>query len=165
MRIVVDCRYVRIGHHDGISRFTAGIVSGLGEIPIRGTNRTAQYLRSDVQLGPGNSGGPLLNAQGAVVGINAMVDGGLALAVPVHLVEALVDGLTGPARPVLGVEVRDVVLPAPLTEAARAFATAAPTTAPMTAKTTQKPSSSNRPVSGDASHDSHRHSRVDRREP
>ena len=31
MRVVVDCRYVRIGHHDGISRFTAGIVAELGK--------------------------------------------------------------------------------------------------------------------------------------
>jgi glycosyltransferase involved in cell wall biosynthesis len=29
VRIVVDCRYTRIGRHDGISRFTAGIVTEL----------------------------------------------------------------------------------------------------------------------------------------
>ncbi len=32
MRIVVDCRYTRIGQHDGISRFTAGIVTELGKL-------------------------------------------------------------------------------------------------------------------------------------
>jgi glycosyltransferase involved in cell wall biosynthesis len=31
MKIVVDCRYVRIDHHDGISRYTAGIVEALAE--------------------------------------------------------------------------------------------------------------------------------------
>ncbi|WP_022892091.1 glycosyltransferase family 4 protein [Agromyces subbeticus] len=31
MRLVVDCRYTRIGQHDGISRFTAGIVTELGK--------------------------------------------------------------------------------------------------------------------------------------
>lgn len=31
MRLVVDCRYVRVGHHDGISRFTAGIVTELAK--------------------------------------------------------------------------------------------------------------------------------------
>lgn len=31
MRLVVDCRYVRVDHHDGISRFTAGIVRELGK--------------------------------------------------------------------------------------------------------------------------------------
>ena len=29
MRIVVDCRYVRVGRHDGISRFTTGVVTAL----------------------------------------------------------------------------------------------------------------------------------------
>ncbi|HEV7949273.1 MAG TPA: glycosyltransferase family 1 protein, partial [Glaciihabitans sp.] len=31
MRIIFDCRYTRLGHHDGISRFTAGIVTALSE--------------------------------------------------------------------------------------------------------------------------------------
>jgi glycosyltransferase involved in cell wall biosynthesis len=31
VKVVVDCRYVRIGQHDGISRFTAGIVTELGK--------------------------------------------------------------------------------------------------------------------------------------
>ena len=31
MRIVFDCRYTRIGHHDGISRYTAGLVSALAK--------------------------------------------------------------------------------------------------------------------------------------
>ncbi|WP_394551848.1 glycosyltransferase family 4 protein [Agromyces sp. MMS24-JH15] len=31
MKLVVDCRYTRIGQHDGISRFTAGIVGELGK--------------------------------------------------------------------------------------------------------------------------------------
>ena len=31
MRVVVDCRYTRIGRHDGISRYTAGLVSALTE--------------------------------------------------------------------------------------------------------------------------------------
>lgn len=31
MRLVVDCRYVRVDHHDGISRFTAGIVTELAK--------------------------------------------------------------------------------------------------------------------------------------
>ncbi len=72
---------------------TAGIVSGLGEVPVRSSGggmgdgeRKAQYVRSDVRLAPGNSGGPLLNARGEVVGINAMIFGGdLAVAIPSHV--------------------------------------------------------------------------------
>ncbi|TFB70020.1 glycosyltransferase family 1 protein [Cryobacterium sp. Hz9] len=32
MRIIVDCRYVRLGQHDGISRYTAGLVTELGRL-------------------------------------------------------------------------------------------------------------------------------------
>jgi serine protease Do len=41
-----------------------------------------QFVRADVKLAPGNSGGALADAQGRVVGINSMIAGGLALAVP-----------------------------------------------------------------------------------
>jgi serine protease Do len=71
---------------------------------------------ADVLLGPGNSGGPLADARGRVVGINAMVANGLALAVPSHLVDRLLTRRGDPPR--LGVAVQDVLVPPPL--AARA---------------------------------------------
>ena len=54
---------------------TRGIVSAL----VHAHNRHGEKLpvvRSDVPLAPGNSGGPLINARGEVVGINAMIVGG-----------------------------------------------------------------------------------------
>jgi serine protease Do len=54
---------------------TRGIVSAL----VTAQNRRGEKLpvvRSDVPLAPGNSGGPLVNAKGEVVGINAMIIGG-----------------------------------------------------------------------------------------
>jgi serine protease Do len=54
---------------------TRGIVSAL----VTAQNRRGDKLpivRSDVPLAPGNSGGPLVNASGEVVGINAMIVGG-----------------------------------------------------------------------------------------
>jgi serine protease Do len=54
---------------------TRGIVSAL----VTAQNRRGEKLpvvRSDVPLAPGNSGGPLVNAKGEVVGINAMIVGG-----------------------------------------------------------------------------------------
>src|SRR5262245_27561297 len=66
---------------------TAGVVSGLG--PLNGFGRAGRgpYIRSDVHLAPGNSGGPLLSARGEVVGLNAMVIGGdLAVAIPSDVV-------------------------------------------------------------------------------
>lgn len=54
---------------------TRGIVSAL----VTAQNRRGDQLpivRSDAPLAPGNSGGPLVNASGEVVGINAMIIGG-----------------------------------------------------------------------------------------
>jgi len=54
---------------------TRGIVSAL----VTAQNRHGDKLpivRSDAPLAPGNSGGPLVNAYGEVVGINAMIVGG-----------------------------------------------------------------------------------------
>ena len=68
-----------------------------------------RYVQSDVSLAPGNSGGLLLNARGEVVGINAMIFGGLALSVPSNAASARV---AGRQRPRLGVGVLPVELPA-----------------------------------------------------
>ena len=54
---------------------TRGIISAL----VTAQNRRGDKLpivRSDAPLAPGNSGGPLVNAAGEVVGINAMIVGG-----------------------------------------------------------------------------------------
>lgn len=103
---------IAIGHPWGMKNVvTAGIVSGLGTVTVPYNNRTAQYIRSDVVLAPGNSGGPLLDATGAVVGINAMIFGGdLAVAIPSHVAAEWVAGI--PSRRVyLGVGVQPVELP------------------------------------------------------
>jgi len=91
---------------------TAGIVSS-----VRGTKeRTGKdetdlhYIKSDVILAPGNSGGPLLDADGKVVGVNAMVFGGdLAVSIPSNVVSTWIAGL--PRRRVtLGIEVQPIAL-------------------------------------------------------
>jgi len=98
---------------------TAGIVSGLlGAARGPGGDPSARYVQSDVSLAPGNSGGPLLNARGEVVGINAMVFGRrLALSVPSNAARAWLDG-TGSPRPRLGVGVVPVELPASMRQEA-----------------------------------------------
>jgi serine protease Do len=101
-----------IGHPWGIKDVvTAGIVSGLGTVTAPHNGRTATYIRSDVVLAPGNSGGPLLNAEGAVVGINAMIFGGdMSVSIPAHVAAEWVAGI--PSRRVyLGVGVQPVELP------------------------------------------------------
>lgn len=56
-----------------------------------------ELIRADILLQPGNSGGPLATAAGRVAGINAMVSGGLGMAIPVTLVDRLVEGIGEPA--------------------------------------------------------------------
>jgi serine protease Do len=66
----------------------------------------SSWIQADVQLAPGNSGGPLANAPGRVLGINTMVAGGLALAIPSNDVARFL--ANGPSHSLLGVEVRPV---------------------------------------------------------
>lgn len=95
-----------VGHPFGVRHAVSlGVVSAA---PATNGRERRELIRADVLLGPGNSGGPLVDARGRVVGLNAMVMGGLALAVPGHLAERLL-GAQAP-RPRLGVAVRDVVL-------------------------------------------------------
>lgn len=58
----------------------------------------AALVRADVRLLPGNSGGPLADAAGRVVGVNTMVVNGLGVAVAAHEAEALVAAVEGAAR-------------------------------------------------------------------
>jgi len=103
-----------IGHPWGrLGAVTAGIVSGLGV--VRRPGGRTRYIQSDVALAPGNSGGPLLNARGEIVGINAMIFGRLALSIPSNAALAWLAGEE--QRPRLGVRVLPVELPTSLRRA------------------------------------------------
>jgi serine protease Do len=99
-----------------LGALTTGVVHSVGPVPgVSGR----EFVQADVRLAPGNSGGPLADAQGRVIGINTMVlgqpaSGGhwsqasgarIGLAVPAHAVERF---LAGEPRRRLGVAVRPV---------------------------------------------------------
>jgi serine protease Do len=66
---------------------TGGVLSAVTS--VRGRNGDVPILRADVQLAPGNSGGPLLNAAGEVIGLNAMIFGGdQSVAIPASLIRS-----------------------------------------------------------------------------
>jgi serine protease Do len=79
---------------------TAGCISALGKAQTSGKRRgelvSVDIIRSDVRLAPGNSGGPLVDARGSVVGINTMLVGGdQGIALPSHVVEAFIENQLG----------------------------------------------------------------------
>jgi serine protease Do len=67
----------------------------------------ARWVVADVRLAPGNSGGPLADAWGRVIGINSMIAHGFALAVPTSAVNSFLGAQ--PERK-LGVQLTPVVL-------------------------------------------------------
>lgn len=64
----VGKKVIAIGNPYGLAfSVTEGIVSALKRT---GPNGKAEYVQTDVSLNPGNSGGPLIDTQGEVIGIN-----------------------------------------------------------------------------------------------
>ena len=88
-----------VGHPWGQRGYvTSGVISSLGT--AQSTNGhgqlTVPIIRSDVLLAPGNSGGPLVDATGGVLGINTMVVGGdQGVAIPSHVVESFISQALG----------------------------------------------------------------------
>ena len=91
-----------------VGALTTGVVHAVA--PLRGLG-LRPWVQSDVRLAPGNSGGPLADVQGRVMGINTMVADRLALAIPSNEV---VEFLKGEAQGGwLGVTLQAVRLPRP----------------------------------------------------
>ena len=84
-----------------VGAVTTGIIHATALLPRR-------WVEADIRLAPGNSGGALADAQGRVIGINTVIAGGLALAVPSNTVERFL--LQG-ERPLLGVTIQPVLVP------------------------------------------------------
>lgn len=106
--VVGDSRRLRAGalvlaagHPWGVEgAVTAGVVIGAGRAwpGLPGDGRP--WLVANIRLRPGNSGGPLFDAEGRLVGLNTAVAGpDVGMAVPVHVVDAFVrEALGEPSR-------------------------------------------------------------------
>jgi serine protease Do len=80
---------------------------GVVTVGIVHSGETRRWIQSDVRLAPGNSGGPLADAEGRVIGINTMVVNRLGLSIPSNIVDRFVARRGRPARR-LGVTVQPV---------------------------------------------------------
>ncbi len=106
---------VAIGSPFGLDHsVTAGIVSAIGRSNPYAEQRYVPFIQTDVAINQGNSGGPLLNTSGEVVGINSQIFSasggymGISFAIPIDLAMSAVDQLktTGRvSRGQLGVQV------------------------------------------------------------
>jgi serine protease Do len=86
-----------------VGALTTGIIHAIAP-----NNTPHRWVQADIRLAPGNSGGPLADAQGRVIAINTVIAGGLALAIPSNTVERFL--CLGEERPHLGVTIQPVLL-------------------------------------------------------
>jgi S1-C subfamily serine protease len=111
---------VAIGNPLGEDRsITAGIVSALERSIVAPDGAAIEHvIQTDAALNHGNSGGPLLNARGEVIGVNSQIqtDGGngnigIGFAIPINTVKSVAAQLIAHGtvvHPYLGIEARAI---------------------------------------------------------
>ena len=83
---------------------TAGIVSAVGRSNPYANQQYVPFIQTDVAINQGNSGGPLLNTRGEVIGINSQIFSnsggymGVAFAIPIDVAMNVVDQLKKTGR-------------------------------------------------------------------
>jgi S1-C subfamily serine protease len=114
---------IAIGNPFGFERtMTVGVISSLGRVVPRDNNGAyrfsiASLIQTDAAVNPGNSGGPLIDIQGRVIGVNSFifsetgVSSGVGFAIPVNTVKRIVPDLIAKGRyahPWLGISGQDI---------------------------------------------------------
>ena len=89
-----------LGHPFGLEQTVSfGIVSRKGA-PLQVATPGFDFIQTDAAVNPGNSGGPLVNMAGEVVGINSMAarNGTIGFAIPVNIVKGLLPQLASKGK-------------------------------------------------------------------
>ncbi len=106
-RLKVGQPVIAIGNPFGLENtMTYGIISAMGRVIPSGRTRYSipKVIQTDAPVNPGNSGGPLLDLQGQVVGVNAQINttnvgpsgpanSGVAFAIPAAIVQKVAPSL------------------------------------------------------------------------
>lgn len=104
---------IAIGNPLGLDNtVTVGIISQTGRSSgqIGSPNQRVKFIQTDAAINPGNSGGPLLNEQGAVIGMNTAIiqdAQSVGFAIPSNTVQHIADQLVRQGRvvhPYLGIQ-------------------------------------------------------------
>jgi S1-C subfamily serine protease len=100
-RVLVGQKILALGNPFGLERtLTSGIVSSLERSLKTRNGRTIKgIIQTDAAVNPGNSGGPLLNSRGEVIGMNTAIvshvgqSAGISFAVPINGIRRILDQL------------------------------------------------------------------------
>ena len=100
-RVMVGQKILALGNPFGLERtLTSGIVSSLERSLKSRNGRTIKgIIQTDAAVNPGNSGGPLLNSRGEVIGMNTAIvshvgqSAGISFAVPINGIRRILDQL------------------------------------------------------------------------
>jgi serine protease Do len=105
---------IAIGSPFGLEEtVTVGVISAKGRTGL-GTGTYEDFLQTDASINPGNSGGPLVNIDGEVIGINAMIiqpGQGIGFAIPINLAKTIMIELIKQGkviRPWVGIGIQDL---------------------------------------------------------
>jgi len=96
--LVVGQRVYAIGNPFGLQgTMTRGIISSIRSIRGPNNNPIEDAIQTDAAVNPGNSGGPLLNSRGEVIGITTLIanngadqSSGIGFAIPVNTAKAVI---------------------------------------------------------------------------
>jgi S1-C subfamily serine protease len=103
--VKVGSRAIAIGNPFGmVGTMTTGIVSAIGRSLASNPDAASsfsipQVIQTDAAMNPGNSGGPLVNEQGQVIGVNFQIrsdsgsSSGVGFSIPINIVQRVVPAL------------------------------------------------------------------------